>query len=358
MAKLNQKFKIQNSKGEIQELDIFTTLDEAIINGEHYINLKTSKYSLNCYIGMIENLKSQYASDCYFIINREENRLRKTRGKKSFANYMQYTYPNTYQVLTEVPDLIPDTSDADYFGGMFSYCEKLQSVPMIDTSNGTNFSQMYNQCKSVTSFPKLNTSKGTNFNQMYDGCSNATSFPLIDTSKGTEFSQMYFGCKLATSFPLIDTSKGTDFSYMYESCNPNSFPLINTSNGTNFSGMYESCGNATSFPKLNTSNGLNFGKMYYYCDNASDFPQLDTSKGTNFSYMYFFCSNISGILNIDISSITTETYRTALSDMFRMGRKTPNCTVVFNNVPQGITEDDIRTATKAPRSIDITLNYR
>ena len=206
--------------------------------------------------------------------------------------------------LTSVPAL--DTSNGTDFNYMFNGCEALTSVPALDTSKGTNFSYMFQSCKALTSVPALDTSKGTNFGSMFNYCEALTSVPALDTSKGTSFSAMFNGCKVLTSVPALDTSNGTSFSNMFQSCSAlTSVPALDTSNGTKFGAMFNYCEALTSVPALDTSNGTDFGSMFGSCKVLTSVPALDTSKGTNFSYMFGGCSALTTIQGIDFSSVTS-----------------------------------------------------
>ena len=74
--------------------------------------------------------------------------------------------------------------------------------------------------------------------------------------------------------------------------------------------------------------------------------------------MYYNCTSLKKASDIDFSSITADDINTkkVLVSMFR------NCnsltSVTFNNVPQGISEERIRSAAQVPSTCQIILNYR
>lgn len=230
----------------------------------------------------------------HFKIEGEEYALRKYIIK-SFAYYIQKKYPNTCRELTEItPDMLDDSSDVINFTDAFSAAINVEHFPYLDTSNGENFSSMY----------------GT-----HETTYRAKSYPLINTSKGKNFNRMYGG-------------------YGKHTINDIKFPAIDTSNGENFSWMYRSNSYTTEFPDINTS------------------------KGKNFSWMYCDCYKAIKVSDIDLSSISTEDITTnkKLDNMLLGCNSLPS--VTFNNVPAGITVEQMRTTTGAPETCEIILNHR
>ena len=221
MALLNVKKHILNSLGEQEELNIYTTISEAVDTGKpcKVVKINADDQIITGYIGCTDELDTPKASSKRVMVDGVEYAERKYVGIKNMSDYMSKTYPDTYQTMTIIEDEFPDTSDSTSFQRTFCNCRKLENVPNTDTRNGTYFNYMYYDCNDSTKFPQIDTSNGTDFRYMYSNCRGATEFPQMDTSKGTNFGWMYHGCSNATNFPLIDTSKGTNFSYMYLSCN-------------------------------------------------------------------------------------------------------------------------------------------
>lgn len=157
MAKLLKKGYIKNTKGELEELDIYTTIDEATISNEKYTIVEVEVEPSNIlkgYIGLIEDVNTKKASSATLIIDGKEYKLRKYVGRKSFYHYAEYTYPSTYQTMTEIPEL-PDTSDGTLFSYMFRDCSELISVPYFNTKNGTTYYQMFSSCNKLTEIPDI-----------------------------------------------------------------------------------------------------------------------------------------------------------------------------------------------------------
>lgn len=153
-----------------------------------------------------------------------------------------------------------------------------------------------------------------------------------------KFKAAFAGCSQCTKYPLIDTSKAIDMTEMY-----NGYPYITV--------------NAT-FPEIDTSNVEVFTAMYQNQEGSEEFPQLNTRKGKKFNNMYEKCRKAKKVSDIDLSSVIAEdiTNNNALNKMLLLCNSLPS--VTFNNVPKGITVEQMRTATSAPLTCEIILNYR
>ena len=77
---------------------------------------------------------------------------------------------------------------------MFSDCESLKTIPLIDTSNVRNMKYMFSVWHSLETIPLLDTSKVTNMIGMFYRCESLETIPLLDTSKVTCMSYMFYGC--------------------------------------------------------------------------------------------------------------------------------------------------------------------
>ena len=402
------KKNIVNRRGEREQLNVYSSAAECKLTGEPHKIIKRGGKTLG-YVGLTRDLDTPKASSKRVKIKDKVYVERKYLGKNTFYNYMQSKYPSSYKTITKITsdmfnedtsdsesvsnffagmsslesDIQLDTRNCKYFVGtyeecneiielsfldtskakntsrMYRSCYNVKNFPFIKTSSVVDFSAMYANCKSATTFPELDTSNGERFDIMYANCSSAMSFPQLDTRNGINFSQMYLGCSLATSFPLINTSKGTDFSQMYNECSSAmSFPQLDTRNGINFDKMYRKCSSAKEFPNIDTSNANNLSGLYNQCSNALSFSELNTSKCKDFSYLYYDCNKAKKVSDIDLFSITEEdiTKNNKLQLMLYNCNNLPS--VTFNNVPVGITVEQMRTATSAPETCEIILNYR
>ena len=134
--------------------------------------------------------------------------------------------------------------------------------------------------------------------------------------------------------------------------------LDDSSDVINFTSAFSGAINVEHFPYLDTSNGENFSWMYRSNAYTTEFPDINTSKGKDFSWMYCDCFRAIKVSDIDLSSILSEdiTINKKLDSMLS------NCnsltSVTFNNVPKGITIEQMRIATSAPLTCEIILYHR
>lgn len=190
MAKLNQKFVIQNSQGQEQELDIYTTVAEAT-NENRYIKLQIpiDGKATTCYIGLTKDIDTLKASDMYVLENEDEWRARKYMGIKDFRNYMKNTYPDTYQTITELPQDFPDTSDGTYFYSCFTNCGVEEYD--IDLRNATLIQYCWEDAKAKKINIKNAKKIQGSLKRTFRDCTNLISLTGdVDTSKCTEFTEM------------------------------------------------------------------------------------------------------------------------------------------------------------------------
>ena len=124
----------------------------------------------------------------------------------------------------------------------------------------------------------------TDMGHMFSNCNNLQTIRLIDTSNATNMSNMFGSCGNLRTISLIDTSNVTDMSFMFANCgNLQTIPLLNTSNVENMYNMFYTCSNLQTIPQFNTSNVINMERMFIYCGNLRTLPELDVSKVDNIS---------------------------------------------------------------------------
>ena len=119
--------------------------------------------------------------------------------------------------FTEVPEWADFEGVTDMYG-MFQYCSKLQTIPLIDTSNVSSMSTMFAYCNRLQTIPLLNTSNVKNMNQMFYYCGNLETIPLLNTSNVTNMENMFSYCNRLQTIPSLDTSKVTAMSNMFNDC--------------------------------------------------------------------------------------------------------------------------------------------
>ena len=135
-------------------------------------------------------------------------------GKSSCSNLFT-TYDGT-----SVDDLIQysDTENVISMRGMFSACNNLTTIPLLNTSNVLDMNSMFQSCSNLTSIPQFNTSKVTDMISMFQSCSNLTTIPLLDTSNVKYMNYMFSGCHALTTVPALDASNVITMSGMFEFC--------------------------------------------------------------------------------------------------------------------------------------------
>ena len=105
--------------------------------------------------------------------------------------------------FTEVPEWVDFEGVTDMYG-MFQYCSKLQTIPLINTSNVTNMGYMFSYCSHLQTIPLLNTSNVTSMYNMFYYCTGLQTIPLIDTSNVTNMDSMFYSCSNLTSLPALN----------------------------------------------------------------------------------------------------------------------------------------------------------
>lgn len=139
---------------------------------------------------------------------------------------------------TSVDDLIQysDTENVISMCGMFSACDNLTTIPLLNTGNVLVMNGMFEACRALTSIPQLNTSKVTDMISMFQNCSNLTTIPLLDTSNVKYMNYMFSGCHALTTVPALDASNVITMNYMFEFCwNLKSILMTNIGSNLNIS---------------------------------------------------------------------------------------------------------------------------
>ena len=133
-----------------------------------------------------------------------------------YSNYKDTTWSNnlTYERLQKI---LSDntTSSVTNMSGMFYYCTKLTTIPLIDTSLVTNMNYMFSSCSNLTTIPQLDTSNVVNMSYMFDYCINLTTIPQLNTSKVTSLGSMFYNCNKLKTIDIThipSTSNGNNFA--------------------------------------------------------------------------------------------------------------------------------------------------
>ena len=217
-----------------------------------------------------------------------------------------------YSIFTEVPDWADFEGITD-MNDMFTWCENLQTIPLIDTSNVIQMTYMFNNCTNLQTIPLLDTSNVIYMGSMFYKCPNLQTIPLLDTSNVINMSFMFYNCNSLQTIPQLDTSNVIDMSYMFCYCeNLQTIPLIDTSNVINMDCMFRDCPNLQTIPPLNTSKVTTMESMFGECRKLTSIPALNAQSLNIPSYIGIFgyselpnITDFGGFLNLK-SSLTND----------------------------------------------------
>ena len=139
-----------------------------------------------------------------------------------FCGYVNYVTTTWYKNLTyERSQKIlsyDTTSSVTQMKGMFYYCDKLTTIPLINTSLVTTMENMFNYCRKLITIPQLDTSSVIKMEGMFKECSSLTTIPQLNTSNVTNMREMFGYCTKLTSIPQLNTSKVVNMIEMFRSC--------------------------------------------------------------------------------------------------------------------------------------------
>ena len=206
-------------------------------------------------------------------------------AKYLFCGYADSTYTTWYYNLTNerLQKILSynTTSNVTNMTGMFYFCKKLTTIPLINTSLVTNMSSMFRECYAITTIPQLDTSKVTDMGKMFQSCPNLTTIPQLNTSSVKNMIRMFERCSNLTTIDIThmnitSTSNSELFAlYCYSLTkliirNMGTIPRLDTSA---FSSCYHFTGktDATYNPQ-----GLKDGRIYVPDDKVD---ALKTASG-------------------------------------------------------------------------------
>ena len=206
-----------------------------------------------------------------------------------------------------------DTSAVTTMTGMFSYCENLTTIDVInfntsqvtdmqdmfrnssiieidisnfDMDNVYSCSSMFNSCTNLqkVTMNETHSTKLDSMGSLFAGCSNLTN---VDMSKWhvapIYMSALFNDCGNLESVDIsnIDTRNSKDVSsYLFNRCSK----LKNIKVGENF----------------NTSKSTSFSYMFYLCSELETIPTLDLLSGTSFSAFINACYKLKNMTLLNI----------------------------------------------------------
>ena len=143
------------------------------------------------------------------------NTLKKLLDTTKSGNYLF----DNYQGIS-VEDLISynDTENVIDMKNMFSKCNNLTTIPLLNTSNVSTMNQMFYNCKKLQTIPQLDTSNVTNMTNMFYGCNELESIPQLDTSNVTNMVNMFNGCYNLQTIDITSMDKISSTSKSNSMC--------------------------------------------------------------------------------------------------------------------------------------------
>lgn len=181
---------------------------------------------------------------------------------KDMKEYFMYRKEEKIPLL----ELNPNTGDVINMANMFSWCENLKTIPLLDTSNVTNMAGMFSFCSNLKTIPKINTAKVTDMSTMFSVCKNLEEIPLLDTSNVTNMHEMFGNCELLRTIPELNTVSVSSMPSMFINCSSiKDIPLLEASSVTNVWQIFDGC------ELLENLGGLkNLGQAYPTTATAND----------------------------------------------------------------------------------------
>lgn len=178
------------------------------------------------------------------------------------------------------------------------------------------------------------TSDATSLYLCFNGCNELLEIDdRVDTRNITSMGAYAFGGSKIEKIPLLDLSKCTSISYGFSKSGIFNLECKNTEKISGYQSMCQGCNRLISIKGFNTRSGNNFGAMLYGCNSLQE------------------------IMPIDLSSVMFEKIDSIFGkNMLTFCNSLPSIT--FNNVPAGVTEEQLRTATGAPETCKIIINHR
>ena len=134
-----------------------------------------------------------------------------------------------FSKFTEVPEWVDFEGITD-MSRMFSDCNNLQTIPLIDTSSVTAMERMFYSCHNLQSIPLLDTSKVSNANSMFYYCDNLKTLPNnFNFGNCTNLSEMFYNAYSLTDYSFLETwviNPNAEMSGMITNTNTTYVPAI------------------------------------------------------------------------------------------------------------------------------------
>ena len=200
-------------------------------------------------------------------------------AKYLFCGYTDGVYTTWYYNLTNkrLQNILSynTTSNVTNMDGMFYFCTKLTTIPLINTSLVTNMRYMFSYCSNLITISQLDTSNVNTMKQMFSNCSNLTTIPQLDTSKVENMDSMFYNCPKLTTIDIThmnftstsSTASFAGYCFSLTKLIIRNMPTIPALNTLAFAGCYHFDGttDATYNPQ-----GLKDGRIYVPDDKVNE----------------------------------------------------------------------------------------
>ena len=324
------KKNIVNRRGEREQLNVYSSAIECKLTGEPHKTIKRGGKTLG-YVGLTRDLDTPKASSKRVKIKDKVYAERKYLGRTSFNAWAQNNLTD-YKTIERITEL-PDTSDGTTHRTMFENCVNLKEVvPEIDCRNSENIDGMCYNCPSLEKPLKLkNLNKVKNVVNLYINCS-----------------------KLTEESDLTSLTSCEEYTNMYRRTSITTINKINTSSGKYFGDMLAAT-KIKECTSLDLSNAIDINRILEM-STVEVVDNFNTKNVTFFEAAFWNCQQLRQVCPISFKSLTADNILQKIGSMLQYCNSLP--TITFIDVPQGITVEQIRSATKAPDTCEIILNYR
>ena len=177
---------------------------------------------------------------------------------------------------------------------------------LLDTTKSGNY--LFDNYQGISVYYLISYSDTENvieMKNMFSKCNNLTTIPLLNTSNVSTMNQMFYNCKKLQTIPQLDTSNVTDMGYMFYACTKlQTIPQLNTSNVTNMTNMFYGCNELESIPQLDTSNVTNMVNMFNGCYNLQTIDITSMDKITSTSNSSSMCRSCYSLTKLIIRTMT------------------------------------------------------
>ena len=351
----NVLFVIENAKDNLNNFNLYTTLDECNNSKKNQILflpytfleiIKTEKKPDNNYIiylGCIDKYKDIFKNENPKFLPEKIPQTSNITKNIIKYNLLDEEYKDMYNIVI-LEYRINESNEYTIFGDGFvennkdkcymlidgqkfelkseytisdeqkKNLEKL-TIKLVGLNKITDMSDLFNNCQdliNIINLQKLDTSKITNMNNLFKNCSSLQYLPDIsnwNTENVTDMSYLFAKCTSLIKLPDIskwNTNNVTNMSYLFFNSNKLiSLPdiskwKINKVQDMKF--MFYGLNNLESFPngisKWSTNNVINMSSLFEKCSKITKLPDISKWNVNNvidFNSMFYMCESLESV---------------------------------------------------------------